>query len=959
MASAGFGAAFRHLRGLFGAGSVVALDDGQLLARYESGRDEAAFEALIGRHGPMVLTTCRAVLKNEHDVEDAFQATFLVLARKAGSIRGNDALAGWLHRVAYRASVQAGSEAARRRRKEAEASEIARMNAPRPDPELGAILHEEVDRLPEAHRLPVVLCDLEGLTYEQAAHHLHWTVPTLRNRLARGRQALKARLTRRGVMAPAIVALLASKVSAAVPPTLARMTLAAATGGTASAGATLLTHIVSRGILMTQIKLATTAALAVLALASAGWIAAGTGRAEVPEPSTTAEARARASAEQGPVAEVPTPVEMVEVRGRVVAPDGRPVAGATVRGAYYFDDKMVTVEGVPAGADGRFSIRLPKSSGTNLYGLSNPSPWLLATAPGYGPGWTGGTSKPDRSGELVATLAEEGPPIEGRVLDLEGRPVAGVRVEVAQIYHDPKNDLAGWIARARDGTPSDFLSGLVGLGIRVDRLVPMVAATSPDGRFRLGGIGRDRVAKLDMSGPEIATAHAYVMIRDEPEIRSTERKSLRPRPFVIHAPGFQLALAPSRRVEGMVRDTDTGRPIAGLLIRAGVFDDYYRRPAEPVEATTDAEGRYRLDGLPVAPAYRLIPSPRPDLPYPEGSFRAPAETPPPGPVAFDFALKRGIVVRGRIIDKVTGRPVRGTVNYRALTGNPHVGEFPGFSQAVDMPSASTRDDGLYEIIALPGPGLFAVKNFENRYRAATGLEAIRGYDAGMKGFNTVTVPIHAGDYNHFAETNFDPKAGPATVDLPLDPGRSVAIRVVDPQGRSLGGTKAFSKGYLVWPRGVDQESTSFEVHDLDPTQSRRMTLTHADRKLAGTVLLKGGEPGPATVRLAPWGTLAGRIVDDEGQPRKDIGFMSSDRLTARDSKPGDADDRGTLPAGMARVPDDGRFRIEGLVPGLKYGAYAIERGRGLGYVFRDAIVAPGEVKDLGDLKIQPASPRGD
>src|SRR3984885_7544608 len=121
MASTGFGSAFRHLRGLFEGRSVATLEDRQLLARYESDRDEAAFEALIGRHGPMVLTICRAVLRNEHDVEDAFQATFLVLARKAHSVRGGDALGGWLHRVAYRAAVQASVEAKKRRRKEAEA----------------------------------------------------------------------------------------------------------------------------------------------------------------------------------------------------------------------------------------------------------------------------------------------------------------------------------------------------------------------------------------------------------------------------------------------------------------------------------------------------------------------------------------------------------------------------------------------------------------------------------------------------------------------------------------------------------------------------------------------------------------------------------------------------------------------------------------------------------------------
>src|SRR5206468_7752839 len=115
------------------------------------------------------------------------------------------------------ASVKAGVEAARRRRKEAEASAMAQQRTPsRPDPELGLILHEEIDRLPEAHRLPVVLCDLEGLTYEQAAEQLRWTVPTLRCRLARGRQRLKARLTRRGLVPSAVVgALLAPNASAA------------------------------------------------------------------------------------------------------------------------------------------------------------------------------------------------------------------------------------------------------------------------------------------------------------------------------------------------------------------------------------------------------------------------------------------------------------------------------------------------------------------------------------------------------------------------------------------------------------------------------------------------------------------------------------------------------------------------------------------------------------------------
>src|SRR5262249_36223266 len=203
-------------------------------------RDEAAFSALVARHGPMVLATCRAILKHEHDVEDAFQATFLVLARKARSVRGGDALGGWLHRVAYRASIRARGAARRRRHREAEAAAMTPLHSAPTDraTDVAAIVHEEVDRLPEKHRLPVVLCDLEGLTYEQAAGRLRWTVPTLRCRLAKARQQFQGRLARRGLTAGALGVVLAASTTsakAAVPTALARSAVAAAAGGARTA----------------------------------------------------------------------------------------------------------------------------------------------------------------------------------------------------------------------------------------------------------------------------------------------------------------------------------------------------------------------------------------------------------------------------------------------------------------------------------------------------------------------------------------------------------------------------------------------------------------------------------------------------------------------------------------------------------------------------------------------------
>ncbi len=189
MASGTMGAAVRELRDLFRGGSSVGLTDGQLLARYAASKDGHAFAALVARHGPMVLATCRAVLRHGHDVEDAFQATFLILARKAPSVRVGDALGGWLHRVACRVAVQANIVARQRRRYETEMPAMAMTlpdpALPGPEPDLRSIVHEEIDRLPESLRLPIVLCELQELTYEQAASRLHWTEPTLRHRLSR------------------------------------------------------------------------------------------------------------------------------------------------------------------------------------------------------------------------------------------------------------------------------------------------------------------------------------------------------------------------------------------------------------------------------------------------------------------------------------------------------------------------------------------------------------------------------------------------------------------------------------------------------------------------------------------------------------------------------------------------------------------------------------------------------
>jgi RNA polymerase sigma factor (sigma-70 family) len=207
-----------HLETLFGAGTCVGLTDGQLLARFMAGRDEAgelAFEVLVTRHGPMVLRVCRNILDDPQDVHDAFQAVFLVLARRAGAIRNRESVGSWLHGVAVQVTARVRLGAIRRGIRDRRTNQVAATLAaagPRRTDEFQAerhdgaeVVHQEVSRLPDKYRAPIILCYLEGLTHDEAAARLSWPVGTVRSRLARARDTLRDRLTRRGVTSLAVL----------------------------------------------------------------------------------------------------------------------------------------------------------------------------------------------------------------------------------------------------------------------------------------------------------------------------------------------------------------------------------------------------------------------------------------------------------------------------------------------------------------------------------------------------------------------------------------------------------------------------------------------------------------------------------------------------------------------------------------------------------------------------------
>jgi RNA polymerase sigma factor (sigma-70 family) len=261
--------------------------DAQLLERFLSARDEAAFAALVRRHGPMVLGVCRRVLQDYHDAEDAFQAAFLVLARKAASVR-HEALGSWLYTVAYHAALAARAARARRHARERQVEEMPHPEVPPPEAQdWRPLLDRELHKLPEKYRAALVVCDLQGKTRKEAAQELGLAEGTVSSRLATARGMLARRLSRRGLSlsGAALAVGLAPRTTAAVPGALVNSTVQAAAlvaAGQMAAVATPAAGLmkgVLKAMLLTKLKLVIATAMITAVLGAGGLVYRSAGQA--------------------------------------------------------------------------------------------------------------------------------------------------------------------------------------------------------------------------------------------------------------------------------------------------------------------------------------------------------------------------------------------------------------------------------------------------------------------------------------------------------------------------------------------------------------------------------------------------------------------------------------------------------------------------------------------------------
>src|SRR5262245_40113731 len=409
------------------AGLVTATDR-ELLRRFAHGKDEAAFAALVHRHGPMVLGTCRRVLGNPADAEDAVQATFLVLARKAAA-GWQTSVASWLYVTARRVALNARTARSRRARHEgrARAKPPANPLAQITGEELLAILDEELGRLPQRYRAPVVLCCLEGLTRDEAARQLGVPAATLKGQLERGRRRLQDALARRGVsLGAGLLALLATSRVAASAPRFAEAIRVAVAGKTPPAVAALARAVAGNGVLKKSIVIVALAGAALgLGLGAMSPIAA-----EPPKPAaeTSDKPAVKADAKNAR----PERGERT-IRGKVLDADGKPiVAELFVNWIEGKTDPLGKTE-----ADGTFRVTIP---------IREWGGWLTARANGHGMDFVSVGDRKETPAEVTLRLPKD-QPVRGIVIDPQGKPLACVRVTVDSVISYDNDSLEKHLKR--------------------------------------------------------------------------------------------------------------------------------------------------------------------------------------------------------------------------------------------------------------------------------------------------------------------------------------------------------------------------------------------------------------------------------------------------------------------------------------------------------------------------------
>lgn len=590
--------ALRPIDRLFRKGTFTGSSDAQLLDRFVHRRDEAAFEALVCRHGPLVLAVCRGVLRNDHDAEDAFQTTFLTLARKAHALRADSSLGAWLHRVGLRIAVEARQRVARTQRLESCGVSLDMLvgRDPAPEERGHGALHEEIDRLPEKYRAPIVLCELEELTRDEAASRLGWPPGTVAGRLARARALLRDRLVRRKFVTTG--------------------TLVGAVGIPRISLATLPHGLIERATRHALIGLRTPAVAASLFLkpiAAAIFLAAAGVALHAMTPAIAVQDTEPDDAPRGAPSSAKT-----RAAGSVLFQDGKPADG--VRVLFSTFDSLYARAHVRSetrtGPGGEFELsvpsmdgRPPAADGVGIVWAYRPGSLIASTVL-----WRGSHPSGLRDRMVV------GPPGRAafRVLDPDGRPVAGARIAPTAI----------------DRTMMLFVP---------EELIALLGAetlTDADGRAVMTSFLPEEVAGVRVS---------------------VKGYGQQERSFGFGNVGVQTKVIRLQHV-GRITGRLVGDPAA--VRRRPLRLSSFSPPGDPHQAafnrelTTDDEGRFEIPEIAVG-HHGVRTLPRYDFPWYAFSQGGLSAIEPGKTVELIMPLKPAIHVRGEIRERGTGKPIAG------------------------------------------------------------------------------------------------------------------------------------------------------------------------------------------------------------------------------------------------------------------------------------------------------------
>jgi len=681
-------------------------------------------------------------------------------------------------------------------------------------------------------------------------------------------------------------------------------------------------------------------------------------------------------------------------QGRVVSPDGKPVKQASIiytRWDMPHEEILATTN-----EQGTFSFTITPSD--ELYEVLQNGGTFVVLADGYGPAVknaydcevsgelrnallarNSNSQAPASlleklrekilSGSATFQLVADDTPLTGRVVNIDGQPVAGAKLKVAKLIDGGKEGLDAWEKAARKkGTDYYQLQYLllntlgndIG-GTTLDYLP--TAFTDKNGQFNFKGLGRDRIVKLLISGPGIATSIVYARTRKGEKIEvpmETRNPSLRT--ILYHPHSFTHVAGPSLPMEGVVRDSKTKEPLPGVTLQSFQLAGHRMSGWTEgiVHTVSDDQGRYRLEGLPIGENEVLCLSPL-DQPYLLSKFTA--ETRVGGAtLQKDLELTRGIWIEGRAYDKDTGEPIQqGQVKYFAFRNNPNVKTVKGFNGAFLSTRYRLNLDGTYRIPGLPGRGLVGIlaDGVDTKYQRGRGAENIQGRQEHMHGFDTY--PFFASTFNFHVISEVNPTEDGETIqlDFPFEAGRSLQVEVVDSEGKPvnggyyLGTMEAFNNWRIF-------KGSQLEIKGYQSEEPRRVQVYQEERKLVGYLLIEGKNPTNLKIILEPWAEITGRFVDNSGVPKTTATIGNVFQTLNDNPEIPSLPPHINQPAGQMvgfTTDENGRFTIAGLIPGKNHHLSATEiRKDSIGYYLGEYTIEiplkPGEVRDLGDIQFK-------